>query len=118
MERTKTFLVEHGVPAANIETRAFGKQQNMDTAAVKQLVDNNPDVTPEERQKIDANLLVIVMANNRRVDVSLDTTGQQSVRQYPFNAKDSLTLLSTKGTEGDRRARPPAQKKPPVKPNE
>jgi hypothetical protein len=118
VERTKTFLVEHGVPAANIETRALGKQQNMDTAAVKQLVDNNPDLTPEERQKIDANLLVIVMANNRRVDVSLDTTGQQSVRQYPFNAKDSLTLLSTKGTEGDRRATPPAQKKPPVKPNE
>jgi hypothetical protein len=28
---------------------------------------------------------------NRRVDVSLNTTGQQSVRQYPFNAKDSLT---------------------------
>jgi hypothetical protein len=24
-----------------------------------------------------------VWANNRRVDVSLNTTGQQSVRQYP-----------------------------------
>jgi hypothetical protein len=39
-----------------------------------------------------------VWANNRRVDVSLNTTGQQSVRQYPFNAKDSLTLLSPSGS--------------------
>ena len=43
--------------------------------------------------------MVIVVANNRRVDISLDTPGQQSVPQYPFNTRDSLTLLSTKGGE-------------------
>jgi hypothetical protein len=40
-----------------------------------------------------------VLANNRRVDISLSTTGQQSVRRYPFNAKDALRLLSTQGVE-------------------
>jgi len=94
VERSKSFLVEHGVPAANIETRALGKEENLDAEQVKQLVDQNPDLSDEERQRIDSNLQVIVLANNRRVDISLNTTGQQSVRQYPFNAKDSLTLLS------------------------
>ena len=51
------------------------------------------------------NLRVLVLANNRRVDVTLSTTGQQSVRSYPFNARDFLALISVKGGE----------KKPPVK---
>jgi outer membrane protein OmpA-like peptidoglycan-associated protein len=107
----KSFLVEHGVPEANIETRALGKQQNLDAEQVKKLVDQDPDLSKEERQRIESNLQVIVLANNRRVDVSLDTTGQESVRQYPFNAKDSLTLLSAQGGKGEKRARPPAKKK-------
>ena len=96
---TKSFLVEHGVPAANIETRALGDQQNLDAAQVKQLVDQNPDLSNDERERIEQNLQVIVWANNRRVDISLNTTGQQSIRQYPFNAKDSLALLSATNTE-------------------
>jgi len=111
VERTKSFLAEHGVPAENIETRALGKEENLDAEQVKQLVDQNPDLSDEERQRIESNLQVIVLANNRRVDVSLNTTGQQSVRQYPFNAKDSLTLLSTKGGESEKSARPPVRKK-------
>lgn len=111
VERAKSFLVEQGVPDANIETRALGKEENLDAAQVKQLVDQNPDLTNDERQRIEANLDVIVLANNRRVDVSLNTTGQQSVRQYPFNAKDSLTLLSTKGGKTEGPTKPPAKKK-------
>jgi outer membrane protein OmpA-like peptidoglycan-associated protein len=111
VERTKSFLVEHGVPDANIETRALGNQENLDAEQVKQLIGQNPDLSNEERERIESNLRVIVLANNRRVDVSLNTTGQQSVRQYPFNAKDSLTLLSTKGGEGEKRAKPPVKRK-------
>jgi len=107
VERTKRFLVEQGVPAASIETRAFGKQENLSADQVRQLIEENPDLSAEERRKILSNLPVIVLANNRRVDVTLSTTGQQSVRQYPFNAKDALALISTKG-EGKV---PPAKKK-------
>ena len=39
------------------------------------------------------------MANNRRVDVTLSTTGEQSARRFPFSAKDALTLLSRGGGE-------------------
>jgi hypothetical protein len=68
----------------------------------------NPDLSPEDRQNMLRNLRVLVLANNRRVDVTLSTTGQQSVRRYPFNAKDFLALISTKGGE----KKPPVKKKP------
>jgi hypothetical protein len=74
------------------------------------LADDNPDLSAGERQKIEGNLHTIVWANNRRVDVSLNTTGQQSVRQYPFNAKDSLALLSPSGGEGAKRVKAPRKK--------
>ncbi len=112
VDRTKTFLVAHGVPAGSIETKAFGKEQNLTAPEVKELLEQNPDISSDERAKLEKNLLVIVMANNRRVDVSLSTTGQQSVRLFPFNAKDSLTLLSPAGTQGDSVTRKPAPKKP------
>ncbi len=115
VNRTKSFLVAHGVPAANIDTKAFGEQENLTADQVKQLLEENPDITPDERARLEKNLPVIVMANNRRVDVSLPTTGQTSIRLYPFNAKDSLTLISPAGTQGDKRTTtPPARKKPPT----
>ena len=108
VERTKRFLVEHGVPSGSIETRSFGKEDNLNAEQVKQQMRENPDLTPEDRQKMLNNLQVIVLANNRRVDVSLSTTGQQSVRHYPFNAKDALALISTKGVK----KAPVARKRP------
>ncbi len=109
--RAKSFLVEHGVPEADIETHALGEQDNLDAEQVKKLIEQNPDLSSEERQRIENNLHVIVMANNRRVDVSLNTTGQQSARQYPFNARDSLTLLSAEGRKHGKRATLKSKKK-------
>ena len=105
VERTKSFLVAHGVPADHIDTRSFGKDDNLTAEQVKQLIDQDPDLSPDERKQMLSHLTVLVLANNRRVDVTLSTTGEQSVRRYPFNAKDYLALISTAGGE----------KKPPVK---
>jgi outer membrane protein OmpA-like peptidoglycan-associated protein len=99
VERTKRFLVEQGVQPSTIDTRSFGKDENLDAEQIKQQMQENPELTAEDRQKMLKNLQVIVLANNRRVDVSLSTTGQQSVRRYPFNAKDALALISTKSGE-------------------
>jgi outer membrane protein OmpA-like peptidoglycan-associated protein/opacity protein-like surface antigen len=99
VDRTKNFLVEHGVPADHIETRSFGKDENLTEEQVKQLMDQDPDLSPDDRNQMLSHLSVMVLANNRRVDVSLSTTGEQSVRRYPFNAKDYLALISTSGGE-------------------
>jgi len=69
----------------------------MTDAQVKQLLEEDPDLTPDEKQKFIKNLVTIRLANNRRVDITLSTTGEQSVRRFPFNAKDALTLLSRGG---------------------
>jgi outer membrane protein OmpA-like peptidoglycan-associated protein/opacity protein-like surface antigen len=109
VERTKSFLIEHGVPAANLDTKAFGVQRNLTADQVKDAVEKNPELTPEQRRRVLANRKTILLASNRRVDITLSTTGQQSVREYPFNAADSLTLLKEEGSK--KTARPAAKRK-------
>ena len=55
---------------------------------------------------------MIILASNRRVDITFSNAGQasqESVREYPFNAADSLTLLQEK--EMKRATAPAAGKK-------
>jgi outer membrane protein OmpA-like peptidoglycan-associated protein len=118
--RTKSYLAEQGVPVDNIETRALGEEQNMTSEQVKKLIQEDPQLTPAERQKLIKNLLTVRLANNRRVDVTLSTTGEQSVRQFPFNAKDALSLMSRGAGAAKTGAKPapkagakPAPKKTP-----
>ena len=107
VEITKRFLVGLGIPEANLETKAYGEEENMTQDQVKQLVLEHPNLTQEQRDKILSKLQVVTLAQNRRVDITLSSTGQQSVRQFPFNAEDALTLLSSK--EGGSK---PKKKKP------
>jgi len=96
------FLVALGVPASNIETKAFGKQENLTDGQVKDAIERNPELTPDDRHRVLANMRTIILASNRRVDITLDNPGQasqESVRQYPFNAADSLTLLQEDRTK-------------------
>jgi outer membrane protein OmpA-like peptidoglycan-associated protein len=115
VDRVKRFLVEQGVPGANIQTKAFGEQKNLTDAQVKSAVERNPELSSEDRQRVLKNMRTIILASNRRVDITLSNPGQavqESVREYPFNAADSLTLLKEEGTR--KPARPAAKKK--VKP--
>ena len=57
----------------------------------------------------------IILASNRRVYITLSNSGQaaqESIREYPFNAADSLTLLKEERTRKtmdpahDRKAKP------------
>jgi outer membrane protein OmpA-like peptidoglycan-associated protein len=111
VNRTKSFLIEQGVPEANIETQAFGKEHNLTTEEVQGEVASNPDLSSEERQRVLKNIVTIRMASNRRVDVTLSTTGQTSVRQFPFNATDALTLIGGREGEAKKKTAKPAPKK-------
>jgi outer membrane protein OmpA-like peptidoglycan-associated protein len=108
VERAKNYLVEHGVSANAVETRSFGEKDQLTAEQIKEQIAQNPDLTPDDRQQMLNNLQVMVLANNRRVDISLSTTGQQSTHRYPFNAKDYLALISTQGGEKGQ----PAKRKP------
>jgi outer membrane protein OmpA-like peptidoglycan-associated protein len=118
VERTKSYLVEKGVPADKLEVKAFGFEKNMTDADVKTQIAADPDLSAAEKQKILKNLLTVRLASNRRVDVTLSTTGEQSVRRFPFSAKDALTLLSRTGGETPKKktAAPAPAKKATPKP--
>jgi outer membrane protein OmpA-like peptidoglycan-associated protein len=104
VNRAKQFLTEQGIAEDQIQTRAVGKEQELSQDQVKDLIQSNPDLTDSERQRILHNLSTIVLAQNRRVDITLTTTGQQSVKLYPFNAEDSITLLDEKTTASKKHA--------------
>jgi hypothetical protein len=107
VEATKRFLVGLGIPEANLETKSFGEEQAMTEEQVRELVAQHPNLSQEQKDKIMKNLRTVTLAQNRRVDITLSSTGQQSVQQFPFSAEDALTLLSSEsGT------RPAVKKKP------
>ena len=114
--RVKSFLVEQGVPESKVETKAFGSQHNLTTEEVKDSIDKNTELTTEERKRALAQMAVIKLASNRRVDITLNTGGQTetSVKQFPFNAADALSLIG--GRESERKAPKPAPKKAVKKP--
>jgi len=109
-ERAKKYLIDKGVPADHLQTQAFGFEKNMTDEEVKAQIAADPDLSPDEKKKILANLLTVRLASNRRVDITLSTTGEQSVRRFPFNSRDALTLLS-RGTKEKRKTAAPAPKK-------
>ena len=110
--RVKSFLVEHGIPESAIETQALGDQHNLTTEEVKSSVEQNPELTTEERARVLRNINTIKLASNRRVDIRLSNTGQVSKREFPFNATDSLTLIG--GREADVKAKAKAKTKKPA----
>jgi len=119
--RVKSYLVEQGVPEANVETKAFGAQRNLTLDEVKQSIQQNTEITTEERKRALARIAVIKLASNRRVDITLSSAAgltETSVQQFPFNAADALSLIGGRESEAKKKtptksgARKKAVKKP------
>ncbi len=96
-ELAKRFLVEQGIAEANLDTRAFGKEQNLSVDQVKELVEQDASLSPEDRENTVKKIQTIVLAYNRRVDITLSTTGQESAREYPFKSQDFARLVDRNG---------------------
>jgi outer membrane protein OmpA-like peptidoglycan-associated protein len=104
VERTKAYLVSQGVSADAIETQGLGIEQPMSAEQVKQAVDQDANITAAQKAQLNRNAKVLALAQNRRVDVTLSTTGQTSVREFPFNAEDALNLINPRGAPGTKKA--------------
>jgi outer membrane protein OmpA-like peptidoglycan-associated protein len=92
-EMAKQFLIEQGVPEASLSTEAYGNTKNLSTDEVKQLLDQNSNLSDADKQTALARIQTIVLANNRRVDIGLKGTGQESAKTYPFNSSDYAALV-------------------------
>jgi OmpA family/PEGA domain len=82
----RDYLTSKGVPAADIQVRAEGKEKQLDQKAVE-LLESKITAKPErwitKRQK------TTWLAYNRRADLVLQPTGQQSARLYPVDTPDT-----------------------------
>ena len=78
VEITERFLVGLGIPEANLSTKAYGEEDNMTPEQVKQLVEQHPNLSQEQKDKILKNLKLVTLAQNRRVDITVSSPGQQS----------------------------------------
>lgn len=96
-ELAKQFLIEQGVPPENIEIQAFGKDNNLTNDRVKQLLEEDTRLNAETRQTVMKKLGNLVLAYNRRVDLTLNATGQESALAYPINAADFASLVDRNG---------------------
>lgn len=116
--RVRSYLVDQGVPDSALETKAYGKQRNLTLEEVKDSIEKNSELTQEERKRALARIQVIKLASNRRVDVTLSSAGatETSVRQFPFNAADALTLIGGRESEMKKPAKGAPKKKPVKKP--
>lgn len=87
--RVKDYLVSQGIAADKIETRAEGKERQLDRKEVEQLETDNP-AKPEKWMLHHAN--ETWLAYNRRVDIILEPTGKESAKAYPNGAADAKIL--------------------------
>jgi len=93
----KQFLTDQGISAEHLETQAFGEKQNLNEDEVQELMKQSPSLSDEERSREMWRIPTFVLANNRRVDISLTSTGQESRREFPYKAEDASELIDRNG---------------------
>lgn len=111
VNRAKEYLVQQGIPENAIAVNAVGKTEELTRQQVTDLVQQNTELTDKEKKNTLRRINVIYLAQNRRVDITLTNTGQQSVQLYPFNAKDSATLLQLNKPAGGAKKKAAPKKK-------
>jgi len=88
-ELAKNYLMSQGIPANEIRIRADGKNEELGKRDVLKLQvadTEKPDKWMTKRPE------VTWLAYNRRVDIVLEPTGQQSTKAFPNAAPDSRIL--------------------------
>ena len=82
----RDYLISKGIPADEIKIRAEGKDKQMDVRAVEAL-ESRSDETPDKWMMKSEK--TTWLAYNRRADLVLEPTGQQSAVIYPTDAADT-----------------------------
>jgi len=88
-ELVKNYLISQGIGADKVETRAEGKTNQLDKHQIETLQSQNsqkPQTWMVSRKK------ATWLAYNRRVDIILEPSGQQSAQTYPNDAPDAHVL--------------------------
>ena len=85
----RDYLVSLGVPSDKIQTRAVGKEQQLDEKKVEALQSQDPE-KPERWET--RQMRTTWLAYNRRADVILEPKGEKSEEAYPNDVADARIL--------------------------
>ena len=85
----KNYLAGHGIPADKIQTRAEGKDQQIDTKTVQSLESKDSEKPASWMVK---HQKATWLAYNRRTDIVLEPSGQTSLEAYPNQSADAKIL--------------------------
>lgn len=88
-ELVRDYLVSQGIAAEKIETRAEGKDSQLDKQRVEELQSQN---TQQPQKWMTSRKKATWLAYNRRVDIILEPAGQESTQAYPNDAPDAHVL--------------------------
>jgi hypothetical protein len=88
-EIAKDYLISQGVAPDKIETRAEGKDQQVPEQQVHEL--QSQDKQPPEKWMSD-HTRATWLAYNRRVDIILEPTGQESTQAFPNDSPEARIL--------------------------
>ena len=88
-ELVRDYLVSQGIAAEKIETRAEGKDSQLDEQRVEELQSQN---TQQPQKWMTSRKKATWLAYNRRVDIILEPAGQESTKAYPNDAPDAHVL--------------------------
>jgi hypothetical protein len=82
----RDYLISKGVPADEIKIRAEGKDKQLDQKTVEMLVSKDE---PKPAKWMTKHEKITWLAYNRRADLVLEPTGQESVKAYPTDAPEA-----------------------------
>ncbi len=82
----RDYLISKGVPAEEIKIRAEGKDKQLDQKTVEMLVSKDE---PKPAKWMTKHEKITWLAYNRRADLVLEPTGQESVKAYPSDAPEA-----------------------------
>ena len=85
----KDYLVSQGIAADKVETRAEGKNNQLDKQEVENLQSQDPQKQQDWMMRREK---ATWLAYNRRVDIILEPAGQESTEAYPNDAPDAHVL--------------------------
>lgn len=85
----RDYLVSQGIAAEKIETRAEGKDSQLDEQRVEELQSQNTQKPP---QWMTGRKKATWLAYNRRVDIILQPAGQESTQAYPNDTPETRVL--------------------------
>ena len=88
-DRVKDYLVSQGISADKVQTRAEGKERQLENSDVAQLQEQDPAKPEKWMMRRVRNTW---LAYNRRVDIILQPTGQESTKFYPNGAADAKVM--------------------------